>query len=181
MKGSSAIAVLARLKGTVTKHSPEMTVDRFNRAEAPGDRQRWMSLFARAATEELEQAWAGMPDRPEYAFLRRPETGLAMIRGRAGGIGQPFNVGEMTVTRCAVRLAGGIVGHGYVAGRDARHAELAAIFDALMQRESDRRVLEEAVAGPVERRLAARRRDAAAKAAATRVDFFTLVRGEDEC
>ena len=96
-------------------------------------RRRWMAALAKAAPGALERAWADLADRPEYGFLRRPEIGSAMVRGRAGGNGRRFNLGEMTVTRCSVRLADGTAGHAYVAGRDKRHAELAAVFDALMQ------------------------------------------------
>jgi alpha-D-ribose 1-methylphosphonate 5-triphosphate synthase subunit PhnG len=139
-----------------------------------------MSLFAKASTAQLEDAWTRYDEKPEYVFLRRPETGLVMLRGRAGGGGTAFNMGEITVTRCSVRLADGAVGHGYVAGRGRRHAELAAVFDALMQADEHRRKLEDALATPIESRLASRRRDVAARTAATRVDFFTLVRGEGD-
>jgi len=145
-----------------------------------GERRRWMSLFARANAADLEKAWRDVADRPDYILLRRPETGLVMVRGRAGGSGAPFNMGEMTVTRCSVQLPGGAVGHGYVAGRNHRHAELAAVFDALMQSDAHRPAIETGLAARVEGRLDARRRDVAAKTAATRVDFFTLVRGEDD-
>ena len=97
-----------------------------------------------------------------------------MVRGRAGGDGAPFNLGEMTVTRCAVRLPDGRVGHAYVAGRDARQAELAALVDALMLDEAARPQVEAAVIAP----LAATQREAreveAQKAAATRVQFFAM-------
>ena len=69
-------------------------------------------------------------------FLRRPETGLVMLRGRAGGTGQAFNLGEASVTRCSVRLSDGQVGTGYVLGRDQRKAELVAV---LASREPPRR------------------------------------------
>lgn len=169
------------LKSTVAGYFVSMIANQASHAKPPGERQRWMSLFARAETAELESVWAVFAEKPDYVFLRRPETGLVMIRGRAGGTGQPFNMGEMTVTRCAVQLAEGSIGHGYVAGRDRRHAELAAVFDALMQRNDARQLLEATLSVPVEERLAARRRAAAARTAATRVDFFTLVRGEDQC
>ena len=146
-----------------------------------GDRRRWMALLAKASVEDLESGWAALSDRPRYEFLRPPETGLVMIRGRAGGTGQPFNMGEMTVTRCAVKLAAGSVGHGYVAGRNRRHAELAAVFDGLMQCGEHRPMLDESLLDSIEKKLASSHREAAAKTAATRVDFFTLVRGEDEC
>lgn len=140
-----------------------------------------MGLFARSDIDFLERSWAALSTKPNYQFLRRPESGLVMVRGRAGGTGQPFNMGEMTVTRCTIRLADGPVGHGYVAGRDRRHAELAALFDALMQDERTGGDLEVSLVCPIEEKIAAKRRQNAAKTAATKVDFFTLVRGEDEC
>lgn len=115
---------------------------RSSNSQAPGGatgsdgRAEWMGLLARASEAELEAAWRALvPDQPAMAYdiLRAPQQGLTMVRGRAGGDGQAFNLGEMTVTRCSVGLADGTVGHGYVAGRSARQAELAALFDALLQ------------------------------------------------
>ncbi len=103
---------------------------------------------------------------------------MAMVRALAGGTGQRFNMGEMTVTRCAVRLDNGTVGHAYVAGRNLRHAELAAVLDAMLQDDSRRTEIEEAVIGPLAAAQQAERATAARKAAATKVDFFTMVRGE---
>src|SRR5690606_793551 len=96
-------------------------------------RQRWMSVLAKARNEELDRAWAELADKPRWRSLRKPEAGMVMVRARAGGTGGRFNLGEMTVTRCAVQLDGGATGHAYVAGRDGRKAELAALFDALLQ------------------------------------------------
>ena len=96
-------------------------------------RARWISLLARAEPAELDNALKSLEETPGYDLLRPPECGLVMVRGRAGGTGAPFNLGEMTVTRCAVALDTGETGFGYVAGRAQRHAELAALFDALLQ------------------------------------------------
>lgn len=142
-------------------------------------RQRWMSALAKAPCNTLELAWAKLDPIPAFEQLRQPEIGLLMTRGRAGGSGQRFNLGEMTVTRAAVRLTDGTIGHAYVAGRDRRHAELAAVFDALMQHDDRRDALERSLITPLIAAQEAARREAARKAAATRVDFFTLVRGED--
>ena len=139
-----------------------------------------MGLLARARLPELEEAWAALDDAPAFEPLRRPETGLVMVRGGAGGSGAAFNLGEMTMTRASVRLADGPVGHGYVAGRDARHAELAALFDALMQLPGRRDAIDAALLRLVSRRIEDAGRRARAKTMATAVDFFTLVRGEDE-
>jgi alpha-D-ribose 1-methylphosphonate 5-triphosphate synthase subunit PhnG len=140
-------------------------------------RRRWLAVLARAATDRLEACWAET-EQPAITLLRQPETGLVMARGRAGGTGQRFNLGEITVTRCAVQSADGQLGHGYVAGRDKRKAELVASFDALLQAESRRAALLERVVEPLAAAQAAAKAAKARKAAATRVEFFTLVRGE---
>jgi alpha-D-ribose 1-methylphosphonate 5-triphosphate synthase subunit PhnG len=142
-------------------------------------RQHWMSVLARAPLAELEAAWNSLPRRPEYALLRQPETGLAMVQARTNGSGAPFNMGEMTLTRCAVDV-NGFAGHAYVAGRSSRHAELAAVFDGLLQDPEHTGTLTRTVILPLQQRIAATRRTQAAQAAATRVAFFTMVRGEDQ-
>jgi len=144
-----------------------------------GGRRRWMSVLAQASGAELERAWLALGERPAYRIVRKPEVGLVMVRGRAGGSGAAFNLGEMTVTRCTVDLASGIAGHAYVAGRDARHAELAAVFDALLQDPLHAAQLEEGVIAPLEAGQQERRRRVAGRSAPTRVEFFTLVRGGD--
>ena len=97
-----------------------------------------------------------------------------MVRGLAGGGGAAFNLGEMTVTRCTVRTVTGLIGHAYVAGRDERQAELAALVDALMQDPDRTDSLDTGVISPLEAQQAARRADRAARAAATRVRFFAM-------
>ena len=139
-------------------------------------RQRWMGVLARAEDGALEAAWTGLAERPEYRVLRPPETGLVMVRGRMGGTGSAFNMGEMSATRCAVQLEGGTVGIAWVAGRSARHAELAAAFDALLQQPERRDRLEETVIAPLESAERARREEDRANAASSRVEFFTMAR-----
>jgi alpha-D-ribose 1-methylphosphonate 5-triphosphate synthase subunit PhnG len=141
-------------------------------------RRRWLSILARAPLDALEARWAYLDLAPAYAFLRAPETGLAMVRARAGGTGAKFNLGEMTVTRCAVRLDDGATGVGYVAGRSARHATLVALIDALLLRESRRDAVLGAIVEPLAALLDERARAQRADAARTKVDFFTLVRGD---
>jgi alpha-D-ribose 1-methylphosphonate 5-triphosphate synthase subunit PhnG len=102
-----------------------------------------------------------------------------MLRGRIGGDGAPFNLGEATVTRAVVELPTGERGFAHILGRDAEKARLAAIADALWQREPARAEIEAAILAPIEARLAAETAKMRAETAATRVDFFTLVRGED--
>lgn len=142
-------------------------------------RRRWMSALATAAPRSLEAAWERLDPRPEFTHLRKPEVGLVVVRGRAGGSGMRFNLGELPVTRCSVRLDDGTVGHAYVGGRDIRHAELAAVFDALLQDERRGPALEAGLIVPLEAFREAGRLAAVSRSAPTRVDFFTMVRGED--
>jgi alpha-D-ribose 1-methylphosphonate 5-triphosphate synthase subunit PhnG len=146
-------------------------------------RQCWLAVLAKAPLDQLEAAWEALGDKPAYRALRPGETGLVMVRGRVGGTGQPFNLGEMTMTRAAVQLldAGGGVtwtGFGHVAGRSARRAELVALFDALMQDSARRDFVERTVVAPLATRQAAAKATQAAKVTASKVDFFTMVRGE---
>ncbi|GGG62251.1 phosphonate metabolism PhnG [Salipiger pallidus] len=140
-------------------------------------RKGWMGLLARSPAPRLQALMEAAGPRPEASWLRPPEVGGVMVRGRMGGTGAAFNMGEMTVTRCALRLASGEVGHACVQGRDKAHAERAALVDALMQGASAPQ-LRETVLEPLEREETARREARAAKAAATKVDFFTMVRGD---
>ena len=139
------------------------------------DRKGWMSLLAKAAPARLA---ALMPDLVGHALLRGPEIGTVMVQGRAGATGDAFNLGEMTVTRCSVRLDCGTLGHAWVQGRDAGHARRAAVVDALLLTDAAPQ-LRHAVLAPLASEAAATRAARAGKAAATKVEFFTLVRGED--
>ena len=143
------------------------------------ERQAWMAALAKAPLAELEHAWSDLAPQPGFTRLRPAETGLVMVRGRISGSGQPFNLGEMTMTRAAVRIENGPTGFGHVAGRSARHAELAALFDALLQDPARHGALMERVVRPLAARTAAEKTRKASEVAATKVDFFTLVRGEN--
>ncbi len=134
-------------------------------------------MLAKAPASVLREAVATFGALPAYTWLRRPQIGLAMVRARTGGTGAQFNLGEMTITRCALRLESGEMGVAYVAGRDARHAEWAALFDALMQTHAADDVRSKVLA-PIEAALAVRLAETMQQAQATRVDFMTMVRGE---
>lgn len=136
-----------------------------------------MGLLARAPAGRLATLIEGLGPEPASDWLRPPEVGTVMLRGRIGGTGAPFNLGEITVTRCVLRLADGRVGHAHVQGRDKAHARRAALVDALWQ--GDAAGIDAAILTPLRAEAEAARRATAARAAATRVDFFTLVRGED--
>ena len=142
-------------------------------------RQAAMATLAHAAPAEFSRLWreAGLPG--EAQLLRGPETGLVTLRGRMGGGGAPFNLGEATVTRATVRLPGGTVGHAYALGRDREKARLSAIADALWQLPERRAEIEAKLLAPLREAAAAADEKRRAETAATKVDFFTLVRGED--
>lgn len=146
--------------------------------DANADRKAWLGLLARAPAGRAAALLDAVEGRPDFDWLRAPEIGSVMVQGRAGGTGAPFNIGETTVTRGSLRLNDGTVGHGYVQGRSKPCAEAAALIDAMMQtgRATDIRahVLDPLSAEETDRKTAR-----AAKAAATKVEFFTLVRGED--
>lgn len=142
-------------------------------------RQEWMAALALADEGRLRDAWDSMAARPEYRIVRGPETGLVMVRARSGNVGERFNLGEMTVTRCSVGLADGIMGHAFIGGIKPEHACLAAVFDAFMQLPERREDLRRGLIEPLrrERREHLARRHA--EVSPSRVDFFTLVRGDD--
>jgi len=163
--------------------------DRSNDTDAVAARAVWMRVLALAGDDALGEAYASLAQQhalPAYRFLRQPQCGMAMVRARTGGTGTQFNLGETTVSRCAVTLEpdGGaqdaqIVGTAYVQGRSLRHAEQAAVLDALLQQPAWHDCVQHAVIGPLAEAHAARRAAQAAVAAQTRVEFFTMVRGED--
>lgn len=146
-------------------------------SEEIADRRAWLSLLAKAPAASLLALWAAAGPAPAHETLRRPEAGTAMVRGRAGGTGAPFNLGEVTVTRASVRLATGETGHGYVQGRDKAKALAAALIDAAMQTTAAPR-LRRLVLEPLAAEMAASAEARARKAAATKVEFFTMVRGD---
>ena len=146
--------------------------------DAAAGRQKAMGLLAKASRAELQAAFDALADKPAAQPVRGPETGLVMVRGRIGGGGAPFNLGEATVSRASIRLEDGTVGHGQALGTDGAKARLAAIFDALFQQPA-RKAEVEALLQAIAVRVADEDAEKARQTAATRVDFFTMVRGED--
>ena len=141
--------------------------------------REWMAVLAKAIPEEIESLWSVLKEKPEYYFLRPPEVGLVMVRGRAGGTGMRFNLGEVTMTRCTVQVNQGAAGTAYILGRNVRHAELAAVFDAMLQDPRHHTALMKEVVKPMIVSIQDRKKQVARKAAATKVEFFTMVRGDE--
>ena len=150
-----------------------------SRPKSPLTRPDWMALLARAPMPVLEVALAPHSVAPPR-WLRAPETGLMMVQGRAGGTGERFNLGEVTVTRCALRLPGATqqapVGVAYVMGRSHRHAQLAALADAMLQDPLQQPALEVQLLQPVRDHLAQEQARRQLRVQSTKVEFFTVAR-----
>ena len=140
-------------------------------------RQAAMTVLAHSDAAEIARHLQAIA-LPVHENLREPENGLVMVRGRTGGDGAPFNLGQATVSRAAVRLATGEVGFGYTLGRDRQKAQLIALCDALIQTDDHAESVEAQVLAPLRAAMMSGRNARAAETAATRVDFYTLVRGE---
>lgn len=143
-------------------------------------RRSAMRLFALSKRDELAAGLesAGFSDI-DAVDLRPPQVGLVMVRGRQGGDGAPFNLGEATVTQAAVQTTDGLTGVSYILGRAPKKARLAALADALWQSPAHRPAVERAIIEPVRQRLATEQHAKRRQTAATTVDFFTMVRGDD--
>jgi alpha-D-ribose 1-methylphosphonate 5-triphosphate synthase subunit PhnG len=154
-------------------------MERGQERKANAARKAAMAAFAQASGAELRQLADAAALPLDADLLRGPETGLVTVRGRIGGGGAPFNTGEATVTRATVRLPSGQIGHAYALGRDKEKVRLAAILDASWCDEETRAAVEEKVVAPLLRMQIAADAKRRAETAATKVDFFTMVRGED--
>ena len=141
-------------------------------------RRAAMAVLSHASTAQIA-AHLETIAVPDHAPLREPENGLVMLRGRIGGDGAPFNLGEATVSRAALRLSSGEIGFGYTLGRDGEKARLIALCDALIQHHDFAEAVEVNVVAPLRARVETETRRKASATAATKVDFYTLVRGEN--
>lgn len=141
-------------------------------------RQSWMGLLSKSDFTHLELLFEKLEQVPDYEFIRRPETGMIMLQGRIGGTGSRFNVGEMTLSRCVLRTSEGYTGYGYTQSRKARHVELIALADAMLQNDANFPSLNLQLLIPLKELELEKKQALLSKAAATKVDFFTMVRGE---
>ena len=142
------------------------------------DRPAWLALLAQAPRHTLAAHATPVLADHTFHWLRRPETGLSMVRARVGNGGDRFNVGEATVTRCVVThqppSGPATAGVGYVLGRDEERAAWVARLDALLQVPALHPVLAQAVLAPLAAALAQQRAADAARADTSRVQFYTL-------
>lgn len=142
-------------------------------------RRRWLAVLAHSQPAELLEHWQPLGLAPDCDLIRPAETGLAQIQARAGASGQRFFLGDATLTRAVVRLRSGTCGYSYLLGRDKAQAERCALIDALLQEQAHHETLMQRLINPLDalrrERLSLRTR----AVAASRVDFFTLVRGDN--
>lgn len=142
-------------------------------------RQEWISLLGSADPEWLqEQKDALDPEldlEPDY--MVRPETGMIMMQARQDGEGPRFNLGEVTVTRCILKLDQ-VMGYAMIMGSDLRHAELAALFDALLQMPEPGTALQKKLVPKLRRMKESAQDREADEVRTSKVEFFTMKRGE---
>lgn len=144
-----------------------------------GIRKQRLEVLAQCDGAWLAGRMAALGPRPAARPLRGPEVGMVMLQGRIGGGGAPFNLGEATVSRASVRIDGGAIGHAALLGRAPEQAAAIAELDALAQLPGWAARIDVEIVAPARARAAAARRRAAEEVQATRVDFFTMARGED--
>ncbi|WP_192458260.1 phosphonate C-P lyase system protein PhnG [Musicola keenii] len=142
-------------------------------------RQRWLSVLAHSDPAQLRHRWRQLGLHPAWQTVRAPEIGLARLQGRMGGTGSRFVLGDMTITRAVIRLDDGTCGYSYVMGRDKPHAELCALIDGLLLQQGESGALHQQLIAPLAADRAERLQQRAREVAASRVDFFTLVRGDN--
>ena len=142
-------------------------------------RKSWMSLLATSNQSDLLNLWEQKKIRVNYIWLRTPEIGSIMAQGRMGVTGDKFNIGEVSITRCSLKLNCGTIGHSYVQGRSKKKAEISALCDALMQTKMSKEINKNIII-PLEKIKKDNKDKILSKAEATKVDFFTLVRGESD-
>ncbi|ADU69769.1 phosphonate C-P lyase system protein PhnG [Pantoea sp. At-9b] len=145
----------------------------------PTARQNWLSVLAHSDASVLEAHWQPLRLAPSFECVRPAETGLTRLQARMGGSGKRFVMGDATVTRAVVKLHDGTLGFSYVLGRDKAHAERCALIDALLQQPETQALIEEKVIAPLAALREEQRQLRAREIASSKVDFFTLVRGDN--
>ncbi len=143
------------------------------------ERQHWMSVLAHSTASQLDALWQTVALQPAYTPVRPAEIGLTRLQARMGGSGKSFVMGAATVTRAVVQLTDGTLGFSYVLGRDKAHAERCALVDALMQQPETHALIHEKIIAPLAALRHEQRQVRAQQIASSKVDFFTLMRGDN--
>lgn len=140
-------------------------------------RQEWISLLGSADPVWLEKQNTCLNLDLEPVFIVKPETGMIMMQARQDGSGPRFNLGEVTVSRCILKL-GTTMGYSMVMGSNLRHAQLAALFDALLQKPEQGLNLQNNLVPKLRQIRDQKRREYKEDIETSKVEFFTLKRGE---
>ena len=142
------------------------------------ERREWIRLLANAGLSDLEDARRQLENPVAYKYIVRPETGLLMVQAKADGSHNRFHLGEVSVTKCVLEIEDRYLGYGMVTGSNRDHAELAAMFDGLLQHPDYHDDLKRQLLDKLEKQQRRAARDMEQEAERTRVEFFTLKREE---
>ena len=142
-------------------------------------RRERLAVLARTEALEINRLWEKLGIDVNFRRLKGPVSGLIALHGRIGGGGDPFQFGEATLSRAVIELETGEIGYGQALGRDLAKVERCAVIDALAQNPEHAHQIETELIAPLRDQLIEADDSAREKVAATKVDFFTLVRGED--
>lgn len=134
------------------------------------DRKKRFEILARADSATLSPIAEEVLRTAKVDVLKKPETSLVMLRALDSITGDPFNMGEVLVTECEVRL-GNHVGYSLIMGEEPERALAAAIIDAALE---SGRASAPSIEGKLwqeEQRLRTERRQENALIGRTRVNF----------
>jgi alpha-D-ribose 1-methylphosphonate 5-triphosphate synthase subunit PhnG len=149
---------------------------RFSTADAlQHARQAWLGVLVRVPADAMIEAAEQFDFDVET--LKSPEIGMLMTDARIHATGSGFHLGEVTLTRCVLKDTLGHLGYGQILGRNTKQALAIARFDLALQRQDTAPRAEELLAGWREE-IAALDAMQDERVEATRVDFFTMVRGD---
>lgn len=116
---------------------------------------------------------------PEYELIRTPETGLVQpVPAWAVSATASLPATPPLPAQRYARLTVPSV-YSWILGRDRPHAERCAAIDALLQSPRHFHTLMETLITPLEALRSARIEARRAEVNASRVDFFTTVRGDN--
>jgi alpha-D-ribose 1-methylphosphonate 5-triphosphate synthase subunit PhnG len=141
-------------------------------------RQQLLAVLSKCSSKDIKALWQPLNLTPNYQLLKSPEIGMVMVKAKTGGNGSPFNMGEMTVTRTVLRLDSNQMGYGYIAGRDKEKSLLIAMIDACYQVADWQSEINQKVLEPLQAQHNQAYRAHAQQVEKTKVNFFTMVRGE---
>lgn len=146
--------------------------------DATMTRSEWMTVLALSHPSDIEERLEGVGPLPQFSFVRRPHHASVALRARSSRTGVLFEPGEMTMTRCIIKIDPDVFGYAYVGGRNLRHAALAALLDAVLQRGGDQQMLVQTLISELKSLIDRRQEQVRRQAQASAVDFSVQMQGE---